>query len=41
MTFASLHNHKGFFSDYWFGTVLSARGAVGVRLTSAPAKKTP
>jgi len=39
MAFASLHNHKGFFSDYWLGTVLSARGAAGVRLTAAQAKK--
>lgn len=39
MAFASLHNHKGFFSDYWLGTVLSARGAAVARLTPAQAKK--
>lgn len=39
MTFSSLHNHRGFFSDYWLGTVLGTRGAAGPRLTSAQAKK--
>jgi hypothetical protein len=39
MASASLRNHKGFFSDYWLGTVLGARGAAGPRLTAAQTKK--
>ncbi|MBI5899701.1 MAG: type I restriction endonuclease subunit M [Rhodocyclales bacterium] len=39
MTAASLRNHKGFFSDYWLGTVLAARGGAGPRLSAAQVKK--
>lgn len=39
MTAASLRNHRGFFSDYWLGTVLAARGGAGPRLTAAQVKK--
>lgn len=35
----SLRNHRGFFSDYWLGTVLGARGGAGVRLTAAQVRK--
>jgi hypothetical protein len=40
MALASIQNRKGFFSDYWLGTLLSARGTAGARLTPAQAKKT-
>ena len=36
---ASIHNHRGFFSDYWLGTLRSARGAGAVRLTPAQDRK--
>jgi hypothetical protein len=39
MALASIHNRKGFFSDYWLGTLAAARGAVGARLTAAQVRK--
>jgi len=39
MALASIQNRKGFFSDYWLGSLLSARGASGARLTTAQARK--
>jgi hypothetical protein len=39
MALASIQNRKGFFSDYWLGSLLSARGAAGARLTTAQARK--
>ena len=39
MALHSIHNHRGFFSDYWLGTVLGARSAAGARLTAAQARK--
>ena len=39
MPLASIHNRKGFFSDYWLGTLASARGAGGARLTPAQARR--
>ncbi len=39
MPLAALHNHKGFFSDYWLGTLAAARGAAGARLTPAQTRK--
>lgn len=39
MALASIQNRKGFFSDYWLGSLLSARGATGARLTTAQARK--
>jgi hypothetical protein len=39
MALASIQNRKGFFSDYWLGSLLSARGAEGARLTTAQLRK--
>lgn len=39
MALQSIRNHRGFFSDYWLGTVLGARGAASARLTAAQARK--
>jgi hypothetical protein len=39
MALQSIRNHRGFFSDYWLGTALGARGAAGVKLTGAQARK--
>ena len=39
MALQSIRNHRGFFSDYWLGTVLGARGASSVRLTAAQGRK--
>jgi hypothetical protein len=39
MALASIHNRRGFFSDYWLGTLLSARAAGGARLAPAQARK--
>ena len=39
MALASIQNRRGFFSDYWLGSLLSARGAAGARLSAAQAKK--
>lgn len=39
MALASIQNRKGFFSDYWLGSLLSARSAAGARLSAAQAKK--
>src|SRR5258708_11409645 len=39
MALASIQNRKGFFSDYWLGSLLSARNAAGARLSAAQAKK--
>ena len=39
MALASIQNRKGFFSDYWLGSLLSARNAAGARLGTAQAKK--
>ncbi|MBA5866431.1 MAG: N-6 DNA methylase [Nitrospira sp. CR1.3] len=40
MALNSISNRRGFFSDYWLGTLTSARGWDGVRLTPAQARKT-
>lgn len=34
MTLRSIHNHRNFFSDYWLGTLATARGAAGPRLSA-------
>jgi len=39
MALQSIRNHRGFFSDYWLGTVLGGRGAAGPKLTAAQARK--
>ncbi|HWP56924.1 MAG TPA: N-6 DNA methylase [Candidatus Acidoferrales bacterium] len=39
MALASIHNRRGFFSDYWLGTLLSARGRESARLTPAQARR--
>jgi hypothetical protein len=39
MALASIHNRRGFFSDYWLGTLASARGRDGARLTPPQARK--
>jgi hypothetical protein len=39
MPLAALHNRKGFFSDYWLGTLASARGRDGARMTPVQARK--
>src|SRR5262249_54456838 len=39
MPLSSLRNHRGFFSDYWLGTALSAGGSASIRLTAAQARK--
>lgn len=39
MALASIHNRRGFFSDYWLGTLAAARGREGARLTTAQARK--
>lgn len=39
MPLASIHNRKGFFSDYWLGTLATSRGAKGNRLTPAQSRK--
>jgi hypothetical protein len=40
MALLSIHNRRGFFSDYWLGTLLSARGRESARLTPAQARRT-
>jgi hypothetical protein len=39
MALASIHNRRGFFSDYWLGTLAAARGREAARLTAAQARK--
>ncbi len=39
MALASIHNRRGFFSDYWLGTLAAARSRDGARLTAAQARK--
>src|SRR5207248_149056 len=39
MSFSSLQNHKGFFSDYWLGTILSPRGPTTSRLSAANGRR--
>ncbi len=39
MTLRAIQNHRNFFSDYWLGTLLSARGAAGPRLSAADLRK--
>jgi hypothetical protein len=39
MALQSIRNHRGFFSDYWLGTALGARGAAGSKLSAAHARK--
>lgn len=39
MAFDAIRNRRGFFSDYWLGTLLSARGSGGARLTTAQLRK--
>ncbi len=39
MALASIHNRRGFFSDYWLGTFAAARGQESARLTTAQARK--
>ncbi|MCP9469935.1 MAG: N-6 DNA methylase [Nitrospira sp.] len=39
MALKSIHNRRGFFSDYWLGTLASARGRDAARLTAAQARK--
>lgn len=39
MPLNSIHNIRGFFSDYWLGSILSGRKAFGPRLTAAQAGK--
>lgn len=39
MPLSALRNHKGFFSDYWLGTLAVSRGAAGPRLTPAQSRK--
>jgi superfamily II DNA or RNA helicase len=40
MALASIHNRRGFFSDYWLGTLFSGRGRDGARVTPAQARRT-
>lgn len=40
MALHSISNRRGFFSDYWLGTLASARGRDGARLTPAQVRKT-
>lgn len=39
MALASLRNHRGFFSDYWLGTLLAARTSGGARLSAVQSRK--
>ena len=39
MPLNAIHNVRGFFSDYWLGSILSARKSAGPRLTAAQARK--
>jgi hypothetical protein len=39
MPLNSIHNGRGFFSDYWLGSVLSARKSKLPKLTAAQARK--
>lgn len=39
MTLRAVHNRRNFFSDYWLGTLLTARANSGPRLTSAELRK--
>src|SRR5205823_200527 len=39
MALNSIHNIRGFFSDYWLGSVLSGKKSAGPRLTAAQARK--
>jgi hypothetical protein len=39
MSLLSLQNHKGFFSEYWLGTILSARGSMTQRVGAATARR--
>ena len=40
MALNSIRNIRGFFSDYWLGSILSAKKGAGPRLTKAQAEKT-
>lgn len=40
MALNSIRNIRGFFSDYWLGSILSAKKGVGSKLTKAQAEKT-
>lgn len=39
MALNSIHNIRGFFSDYWLGSILSGKKGAGPRLTKAQAEK--
>jgi hypothetical protein len=39
MALDSIHNIRGFFSDYWLGSVLSAKKGIGPRLAAAQSRK--
>src|SRR5262245_17843354 len=39
MALHSIRNQRGFFSDYWLGTLAGARGAGGPRLSAAQSRK--
>jgi hypothetical protein len=39
MPLNAIHNIRGFFSDYWLGSILSAKKSAGPRLTAAQARK--
>lgn len=39
MALHAIRNHRGFFSDYWLGTLAGARGAAGAKLSAAHARK--
>lgn len=39
MALHSIRNQRGFFSDYWLGTLAGARGVTGPKLTAAQARK--
>jgi hypothetical protein len=39
MALNSIRNIRGFFSDYWLGSILSAKKGAGSKLTKAQADK--
>src|SRR4051812_2611422 len=39
MALHSIRNHRGFFSDYWLGTLAGARGSAGAKLSATQARK--
>ncbi|WP_326541209.1 Eco57I restriction-modification methylase domain-containing protein [Pseudorhodoferax sp.] len=39
MALHSIRNQRGFFSDYWLGTLAGSRGAAGAKLSAAQARK--